>query len=210
MDSSQRVNIDSLMSSVQNTLWANENVQESQRLEVDTQADNDARRTRRANSSCFSERSMVLTPHEAVTNAHPSSHVSVSNFRRTPSANTGLSLPRGQVQKMHEEIFTALRQKFHTVTMIFAYLNSRATDDQPTSRGFVRKSANSAKSNSICRDDFRAAISQLGLGLSEKEILASFDYNADVRTGELTFNNLQRAIQGLTPVSTPRNVSTPR
>ena len=144
---------------------------------------------------------------DALTRAEPSTNVSARNFQSKPAAIA--PLPKAHVQQVNEEIFAALRQKCHTVTMIFGYLNSRAVHEHNNSRARNNElGASAAKRNSVSKADFKAVILQMGLGLSEGEIAAVYDLNADVRTGELTFTQLQRAIKGISAPGTPRAVST--
>ena len=145
---------------------------------------------------------------DLLTRATPSANVTVSNFRQRPRS-CAPALSSDYLKKVHREIFTALRQKCHTVTIIFGYLHSRAAEELTDSRAHRGMGTNTAKKNAIGRDDFKTAIAQLGLGLVEAEIVAVYDLNADLRTGELTFNNLQRAIKGVSTPNTPR-VATPR
>ena len=147
----------------------------------------------------------------ALTRAEPSSGVGLRNFKRRSLSNSALP-PDDHLKHVHEQIFLALRQKFHTVSMIFGYLNSRAAEDQSIIRGRPASSrAASARKNAIRKDDFKSAVSLLGLGLPEKDIVAVYNSNSDIRTGEFTFNNLQRAIQSIccTPKK-PQAIPTPR
>lgn len=139
------------------------------------------------------QRSEALT----LTRAEPSSSVSLLNFNRR-SSSVPASLPCDYLKHVHEEIFSALRQKFHTVSMIFGYLNSRVAEEQGLVRGRPASSrAGSARKNAIGMDDFKSAVSLLGLGLPEEDIAAVYKCNSDVRTGELTFNCLQRALKSI-------------
>jgi hypothetical protein len=143
---------------------------------------------------------------DALTRAEPSTNVSARNFQSKPAAIA--PLPKAHVQQVNDEIFAALRQKCHTVTMIFGYLNSRAVHEHNNCRARNNElGASAAKRNSVSKADFKAVILQMGLGLSEGEIAAVYDLNGDVRTGELTFTQLQRAIKGISAPGTPRAVS---
>ena len=155
----------------------------------------------------------IIPSTEALTNAHPASAVKQSNFRRRPRSDRQPVLPCDTL-RVNEEVFTALRQRFHTVTMIYGYLNSRSAEMQLKSQGLSRKPesmiTSSSKRKSIGKEDFKAAVAQLGLGLTEREIIAIYEMNADIRTGELSFNNVQRAIKGLNMPFKVQALPTPR
>lgn len=139
---------------------------------------------------------------EALTRAEPSSSVSLLNFNRR-SLCVPASVSGDHLKHVHEEIFSTLRQKFHTVSMIFGYLNSRVAEEQSLVRGRHASSrAGSSRKNVIAMDDFKSAVSLLGLGLPEEDIAAVYKCNSDVRTGELTFKCLQRALKSVNGAST--------
>lgn len=218
--SEQRLSVDNLLSAVQKSLMAHG--EGAGDFKVDHTSDNDVDSEVDANrpSSEILESTRSITDaaksfgrsqqSDVLTRADPSSSVSLRSFKRR-SLSSAVVLPDDHLKHVHEEIFSALRQKMHTVTMIFGFLNSRAPDDRSLARSRPSSGAHSTGKNSIRKDDFKAAVSLLGLGLSEEDVLAVYDYNSDIRTGELTFNNLQRAIKSISfAPSTAQATSIPR
>ena len=218
LSSEQRVSVDVLLSAVQRSLSAQGQGDGSN--EDEDFSGEQLNEFEEMNRFFASERAKILSNDtmsdkstdtgqrmDVLTRAAPSTSVSARSFQCKPAASAP-ALPRAHLQKLNEEIFAALRQKCHTATMIFGYLSSRAVDEHNTSR--ARNSefgAGASKRNSVSKPDFKTAILQMGLGLSEDEIGAVYDLNADVWTGELTFNQLQRAIKGINQPTTPRAVS---
>jgi hypothetical protein len=181
--SEHRLSVDHIVSAVQKSLWAHE--QSSEKDAPPSISDEN-----HMEPADFLWKGQSAT---VQTRADQSLHARSSLFRRRESSSTP-SLSHDKLQKVSEDIFSALRQKFHTGTMIFGYLSSRAVEGQNN----LHARPGSAKAyGTIGKDDFKAAISQLGLGFTETEIMDTYELNADVRTGELTFRQLQRALKAL-------------